>query len=41
MMERIDIKTGDAVSQAADFLSNTTVNLEGIELSEQYESAVD
>ena len=41
MMEKIDIKIGDIVSQAADFHSNTTVNLEGIELSEQYESAVD
>ena len=41
MMERTDIKTGDVVSQVADFHSNTTVNLEGIDVSEQYELAVD
>ena len=41
MMERTDIKTGDVVSQAADFHSNTTVNLEGIDVSKQYESVVD
>ena len=41
MMDRTDIKTGDVVSQAADFHSNTTVNLEGTDVSELYESAVD
>ena len=41
MMERTDIKTGDVVSQVAVFHSNITVNLEGIDVSEQYESAVD
>ena len=41
IMERTDIKTGDVVSQVADFHSNITVNLEGIDVSEQYESAVD
>ena len=41
VMERTDIKTGNVVSQVADFHSNTTVNLEGIDVSEQYELAVD
>ena len=41
MMERTDIKTGDVVSQVADFHSNITVNLEGTDVSELYESAVD
>ena len=41
MMDRTDIKTGDVVSQVADFHSNITVNLEGTDVSELYESAVD
>ena len=41
MMERTDIKTGDVVSQEADYHSITMVNLEGIDVSEQYKSAVD
>ena len=41
MMERTDIKTGDVVSQVADFHSNVTVNLEGTNVSELYESAAD
>ena len=41
MMESTDIKTGDVVSQVADFHSNITVNLEGTDVSELYESAVD
>ena len=41
MMERTDIKTGDVVSQVADFHSNITVNLEGTHVSELYEPAVD
>ena len=40
-MERTDIKTGDVVSQVADFHSNIKVNLEGTDVSELYESAVD
>ena len=41
MMDRTDIKTGDVVSQVADFHSNITVNLEGTDVSELFESAVD
>ena len=41
MMDRTDIKTGDVVSQVADFHSNITVNLEGKDVSELYESVVD
>ena len=41
MMEVTDKKTGDVVLQVADFHSNTTVNLEGRDVSELYESAVD
>ena len=41
MMERTDLKTDDVVSQVADFHSNITVNLEGTDVSELYEFAVD
>lgn len=40
-MQRTDKKIGEEISQVAEFYSKREVNLDGIVIREQYESAVD